>query len=274
LFNSQAINWEIIEPDLPKIPGIVLHDTFFDDEFASSHVNEYEAIVQSHCFEHMYDPIGLLGNCNKILQPGGKMIFSVPNMREMLRRKYTNCLNFKHTFFLPKALIDYLPEISSFDISEKVFYRNDHSIFYSCTKQGTPQPRGSAVEGITMIGREQYRHSRRLFDDYIGYHQRLIRRINRRLDCLAEEASVYLFGAHVFSQFLIFNGLNISKVKYVLDNSPIKIGKRLYGTSLYVKDPVEITLDEKPVVILKAGPYDDEIRTDILNNKNPRTSFI
>ena len=118
-----------------KIPGVLVHDSFFDEKFANSHVNEYEAVVHSHCFEHMYNPLKFLDNCKKILKSDGKMIFSVPNMHEMLKRKYTNCINFEHTFFLPEGLIDYLLEISMFKIIEKEYFRDDHSIFYICAKQ-------------------------------------------------------------------------------------------------------------------------------------------
>ena len=76
------------------------------------------------------------------------------------------------------------------------------------------------------------------------------------------------------SQFLIFNGLMTSKINCILDNSPLKIGKRLYGTSLRVKNPRSIACDKNPVVILKAGPYNDEIKADILENINPNTRFI
>ena len=270
----QEIKWEIIEPNSSRIPGILIHDSFFDDRFANIHANEYEAIVHSHCFEHMYDPLRFLGNCRKALRSNGKMIFSVPNMHEMLKRKYTNCINFEHTFFLPEQLVDYLLEVSKFKILDKQYYKSDHSIFYTCAKQSLPNGAERPTTETSTFNAELYHLSKRLFNGYIAYHQNLIEALNRHLTSIPEDTPVYLFGAHVFSQFLIFNGLSTSKIICILDNSPLKVGKRLYGTSLHVDNPNRIAGDKNPVVILKAGSYNDEIKSDILKNINMNTHFL
>ena len=64
------------------------------------------------------------------------------------------------------------------------------------------------------------------------------------------------------------------KIINILDNSPIKTGKRLYGTELYVQSPTILSSYENPVVILKAGLYNEEIKEDILKNINSKTIFI
>lgn len=63
----------------------------------------------------------------------------------------------------------------------------------------------------------------------------------------------------MFSQYLLAFGLEQSKIHGILDNSNLKIGKRLYGTNLTVFHP-NIIKDEKEVaVILKVGSYRNEI---------------
>ena len=52
-----------------------------------------------------------------------------------------------------------------------------------------------------------------------------------------------------------------------------KHGKRLYGTNLVVQSPKVLKGMDNPVVILKAGVYNQEISDDILNNINPNTIF-
>ena len=49
----------------------------------------------------------------------------------------------------------------------------------------------------------------------------------------------------------------------VLDNSPLKIGKRMYGTNLHVKDPIEIK-NRDCAVILKVAAYREEIMTQLI----------
>ena len=77
------------------------------------------------------------------------------------------------------------------------------------------------------------------------------------------DGEVYLFGAHLFSQYLIAFGLNQEKIIGILDNSELKIGKRLYGTNLKVFHPNEIKEKEKVAVILKVATYRDEILEQI-----------
>ena len=100
----------------------------------------------------------------------------------------------------------------------------------------------------------------------------MVERFNSQI--AAASGPVYLFGAHVFTQYLIAFGLDTTKVLAVLDNDPSKRDKRLYGTGLIVVAPTELSRHKNPFVVLKAGIYDEEVRDDILQNYNPNTSFI
>jgi len=48
----------------------------------------------------------------------------------------------------------------------------------------------------------------------------------------------------------------------------------LYGTDLIVESPKILKDDMNPLVILKAGVYNNEIKNDILNNINKNTVII
>ena len=74
-------------------------------------------------------------------------------------------------------------------------------------------------------------------------------------------------GAHVFTQWLVTLGLDTSAIKGVLDNNVGKQGRRLYGTSLLVQTPhTALRAEERGVVIiLRAGPYQAEVRKGILD---------
>jgi hypothetical protein len=91
---------------------------------------------------------------------------------------------------------------------------------------------------------------------------------------LQDGRKVYLFGAHIFSQSLIGFGLDISRIECILDNDSNKHSKRLYGTDLKVASPKILANSNDPVVILKAGVYNNEIKQDILENINPRVVFL
>ena len=45
--------------------------------------------------------------------------YLLPNMKEMLARKYNNCINFEHTVFLTEPYIDYLLALNGFRIVQR-----------------------------------------------------------------------------------------------------------------------------------------------------------
>jgi hypothetical protein len=99
----------------------------------------------------------------------------------------------------------------------------------------------------------------------------MIKELNDQIEKSAKP--VYLFGAHIFSQTLIQFGLKTDKIVSILDNSPMKQGKRLYGTRFTIESP-KILKDKGPVnLILKAGGYNAEIKKDILENINTQVEF-
>ena len=83
-----------------------------------------------------------------------------------------------------------------------------------------------------------------------------------------------MFGAHIFSQMLIFNGLNITKIRGVLDNDKKKQNKYLYGTNLKVFNPQILKKKNKPIIILRAAQYNYEIKNHIIKFVNKNSKFI
>ena len=255
--------WTIVEPNptVKSHPHIRIIKGLITDDFSSD--NQFDAIVHSHVLEHVYEPNDFIALMARIQRIGGKHIFSVPNLSVMLERKYTNCINFEHTVFLTEPFIDYLLRRHGFDIIEKRYFLDDHSIFYATYYDKTPCQRPIPQE---------YEHNRKCYEDYILYHEQMIQELNMRISI--HEGDIYVFGAHVFTQYLIAFGLDTTRIVGILDNDPVKQGKRLYGTNLDVKSPRVLTYATNPAVILRAGVYNNEIKDDIINNINPNVSFL
>lgn len=117
-----------------------------------------------------------------------------------------------------------------------------------------------------------YKNNKKLYDDYIKYHEDLIKELNQKM--LEADGPIYLFGAHVFAQYLIAFGLNAGLVTSILDNDKNKHGKRLSGTNLIVSSPEVLRNIDSPMVILKAGVYNEEIKSQILRDINNGAVFI
>ncbi len=260
---SQNIPWTILEPNPTPIEGSHAKFVrgFFDEKFTYS--EPFDAVIHSHLFEHMYEPETFMSHLSGFIGNGKHLIFSIPRMEIMLERKYTNCINFEHTIFLTETYIDYLLAKYGFRLLKKEYFMDDHSIFYATIKDDSIKPI-KLPDGL-------YKKNKKLYQDYISYHNELISQLNKKMRVPSEK--IFLFGAHVFAQYLVSFGLDTSKISCLLDNDPNKQGKRLYGTSLFVESPKRLKDVEAPIVILKAGVYNNEIKKDILENINETTIF-
>jgi len=258
------IPWTILEPNPSPVEGCdaCFIKGFFDDKF--SYDEACDTVVHSHVFEHIYEPDQFMHHLAGFMAEGKNLVFSLPNLQAMLERKYTNCINFEHTVFLTESYVEYLLAKHGFKLLNKEYFMDDHSIFYSAVRDFSIKP--------IAIPQGLYEKNKQLYRDYVSYHEELINDLNRRMSDAVQP--VYLFGAHVFAQYLIASGLDTSRIVGLLDNDPNKQGKRLYGTSLTVQSPIVLREVKEPIVILKAGVYNQEIKDDILVNINPVVTFL
>jgi 2-polyprenyl-3-methyl-5-hydroxy-6-metoxy-1,4-benzoquinol methylase len=254
------IPWTIIDPIPNNTPQqhLTYINRFFDQSYNCEHLI-FDTIVHSHVFEHIYEPDKFLEHINYVMNEGNKLIFSVPNLAEQLKRNYTNVLNFEHTIFLTEPYIEFLLIKYGFKILKKTYFKQDHSIWYACVK---------TLNISNEAGQYNlFETNRKLFFNHIEYIKNLINKLNIVLN----EASnpVFIFGAHVFTQFLIANGLSEQHIQCILDNDIEKQGKRLYGTNLMVSPPTVLSKEKEPIVIIHAGSYSNEICVQVkkINNK-------
>ena len=262
---SKKFDWTIVEPNPSPAPGVKAKfiKSFFDENFQSN--NNYDTIIHSHVFEHIYYPDKFLSNISKFLKDGQKLIFSIPNMEEMLKRKYTNCLNFEHTYFITEPYVDYLLSKNGFRLIEKQYFKKDHSIFFAYVKDDHVEQ--------TLLPKQMFTHNKKIFLEYIKHYEDQIKKLNKKIKLISKKNKLFLFGAHIFSQFLIKRGLETKNIVCLLDNDQNKHNKRLYGTNLNVHSPKILESVMYPIIILKAGVYNEEIKKDILSNINSKAIF-
>lgn len=256
--------WTIIDPsiNLSKSEKIKKIKGFFDENFISN--DSYDTIVHSHLIEHIYDINAFLKSNSDLLKDKSKIIFSVPNLKKMLKNSFTNALNFEHTYYISEDFLDFLLAKNKFKVIEKYKYSKNNSIFY-CAQKTNKFLKHKLKDDLYNINKKSFLQA-------VNKNIKEITKINNKIKDIYSD--IYLFGAHIFSQNLINTGLQIDKIKFVLDNDPRKQGKRLYGTNLIVKSPLILEKEKNPVVILKAGVYNSEIKEQILTNINSKTIFL
>ena len=257
-------HWTALEPnhdyDEIVMDNFVHIREWFDENYVIG--EHYDAILHSHVFEHTYEPVEFLKTIHNQISDDTLHIFSIPNLYHYIENKFTNALNFEHTTFLTEEIIDSLMSQVGFNIVKKHYHKELPCIFYACSKT---QP--SEMYYSNTI----YEKNRKVFLDFVNYYRDEVDELNRKIDSF--DGEIYLFGAHIFSQFLIFNGLNTDRIKLILDNSDMKQGNRLYGTEFMVESPKILKDKDDVAVILKTASYNKEIKEDILTNINDKVTF-
>lgn len=262
--NFGDVPWTILEPNPSPADGCRAEfiKGFFDERFKFD--KEFDVLVHSHVFEHLYEPAGFMRAVKEFLPLGQKMLFSVPDLSEWLKRKYTNCINFEHTVYLTEPYVEYLMAEYGFRILEKQKVMDGHSIFYAVV-------RDDSVARYELSG-NLYAENSKVYREFVGYYEALAAELNEKLK--GWDGEIYLFGAHVFSQYLIAFGLDVSNVVSLLDNDSRKQGKRLYGTELNVASPEVLRGKKNVAVILKAGIYNEEIKQGISSEINDAVVYF
>jgi hypothetical protein len=250
---SRGWDYTIVEPNYTGLKRkFKVVEGFIEDNLGL--IPSADAVVHSHVLEHLYSPVATLKSISSAMRVGSRMMVSFPNLEMLLRVGGSNALNFEHTFFLGRSeLIEVFGSVGLELESTQDF--QSHSFFFCFVKSR----RGSAAIDVSKFGEG----AERLFIDSWSKIATVANRFNETIQS-DSRLTGFLFGAHVFSQGLISQGVNEKYCRAVLDNSPSKLGKRLYGTKLYVEAPKIISQVERPAVALMASHYQEEIKSQLI----------
>jgi hypothetical protein len=257
----KSIDWTVCDINTSMMEGRTDITTISGDvnDIDSSIFSGCDVVVSSHFLEHLYNPGEFIRSVSENTREGMIHIFSIPNFRNWLSAGHSNCIFFEHTLYLDEHFIKILLEANGFVLTD-LHYFNDHSIFFSCKNV-------KKYTNVKIVSR--YEEMKMLYSSYLHKLNTFIADINASVD---SNDDVFIFGAHIFSQVLLVKGLSETiKVNGILDNSPIKIRKRLYGFDYEVYHPSIIKNYKNPVVVLWTGAYQKEIKNDLCSiNSNVR----
>ena len=101
------LKWVVLEPNPHPVNvcNAKFIKGFFDDNFIFK--GKFDILIHSHVFEHIYNPNAFMKRLSSFIDECKNLIFSLPNIKEMLKRNYNNCINFEHTIFLNEEYIEY-----------------------------------------------------------------------------------------------------------------------------------------------------------------------
>lgn len=243
--------WCIIEPN-PENNIILPNKVKIIKKFLTNDLtinSKYDVLIHSHFLEHVVNLHDFMKQSDKLLIDGGYLCFSIPNFDYLIQKNTcpSNILHFEHTFYLNKNIIQFILNSYGYKFVECKKFKN-HSIFFKFIKTNKIKKNKVKIKSIKNKIIKNYNKS-----------LVKIKKINKIIN---KYNKIYIFGAHVNTQFYIYNGLNT--ITGILDNSPHKENKFLYGTNYKVKNP-NILKNKKNIAVIcsHTGPYYKEIKNQL-----------
>jgi hypothetical protein len=247
--------YEIVDPTYSGLTERrTIHKCFFE-HLESSQLTA-DTLVMSHVFEHFYDPLSIL---DRIYESKIQHIYlNFPDLESCIKKDNYHVLNPEHIYYVENQFIEKLFNRYGFQLL-RTYYHLDHSVFFEFV-------RINEFKDLTLPLSNLYSEQ-----DVPLFFNRILARvkdIHRSLE--NTNKSVYIWPCSMHTVFLTAFGLDISLFKGVLDNSPHKIGKYLYGSKLPCLSFMEtIQSDEPKIIVLNGGCYNQEIA-----DKYPSVEFI
>lgn len=244
--------YTIVEPDSNMVnQNIKIIEGYIEDHYIE--LEGKDCVIHSHVLEHIYQPVEFINQISDHISLGTDMYISFPNMEGLIESGGLNSLNFEHTYLLDPSQAEIIFVNAGFEVLDKRKYVM-HSYFYHLKKKSNRCNKYTEVNNIST----QSRNFIRMVESLVEF----VSETNKIIE--THSGPIFLFGAHVFSQSLIFFGLKTGKIVGILDNAKEKQNKRLYGTSLKVFDPSVISGLNNVMVVLNASHYQTEIRDQLI----------
>jgi hypothetical protein len=249
LDNNLVDKYYIIEPNYfgnKRENKIILHD-FFENVNFKKYSNANTLII-SHVFEHFYEPIKIV----EIIQSNSniKNFFLIwPDLEYYKENSVYHVLNTEHTYYVDNQFIINLLNNFSFKLIEKYKYKG-HSVIFIFQRDDDLKKINlfNSNNNIDLYYNKLF-ESRNLIENFIKENL---------------EKKICMWPASVHTQFLLMF-LNNLKIDYILDNSPNKINKFLYGYNIKCLDFKKYINDKDYAIILNGGVFNSEVKKNILN---------
>lgn len=258
------IDYHVIDPSYTGLRDTVnVIDKFVENVDLS--VININTIIMSSVFEHIYNPIKLLEQLAK--STNIKYIYiNHPNFDYDVKNNVQSILNSEHTFFIEHHFLISAFSQYGFQLNRRKTFEN-HSVFFEFVRtydniaQIAPIINMTAVEDIKMF-----------YDRNIYTSGKLNTHIKN-----SDYKQVYVWPASSHSIPLFVCGLDHTRITGLLDNSPNKIGKYMYGYNLRCDSFSEVVdRDEHGtcIIISGAGSYCKEISINAKNIKVINTNIL
>jgi hypothetical protein len=245
--------WTILEPNAlrsAELPSDVDVVQGFLDEDVLKRLGA-GTVVMCHMLEHVMDLRATIRALSNSLPEDGIIVLAWPELETWTRAGTAGALNFEHGIYVTAPrLVALFSEFGWRKTAKQRFAEND--TVFMAFRRGRARTAAQARTVSSAPAVTAY---------YSGF-----RTSAQKIMSILEKHSgdAFLMPASVYAQTLIASGVREDRFTALLDNAPIKQGRRLYGTTLRVAAPAaRLAEAETPLVVLNGGAHATEIASQL-----------
>lgn len=252
-----------------KLKDITIINDFFDDNLSNKIKEKYgtaKLIICCNCYAHLADIDGVTKGIKNLMDKDSIFIFENAYLLETIKNLYFDQIYLEHLDYhsvTPLVNYFYKNEMELFDISENNIQGGTIRGFVRLNKNT------GLSENIQKYVNKEFECGLFNLRTYSIFFEKLqIIRINLRnilIDKINRKKTISCYGCPAkFVLFSKFFNLDNNIIKYVVDESPLKIGKFSPGQKIPIVSKQHFIDNPTDVCIISAWNFENEIKE---NNK-------
>jgi hypothetical protein len=231
---------------------IIINDFYENVDDTKLNAN---TIIISHVFEHFYEPKKILEKIknNKNIE---HFFLVFPDLEYYVNNEILHVLNTEHTYYIDNDFLIKYINLFNFKIIEKVNH-NGHSVLFHFKREKETIDTKNFNFKNTNYSLETFYN--KIFNKIAFFNKIIEEEPNK---------NIFMWPASIHTLYLFIFGLNHNKIKGFVDNSSLKIGKKMYGTNKYVYSFEEYVKnkDKKSILFVNGGVFNSEIHDMLIKN--------
>ncbi len=263
ILDNIKTEYHIIEPSFigKKQQDINIIPYFFESVDLNS-INS-NTIIMSDVFEHFYNPIDILNKIKK--SENIKYIYlNHPDFDYSIKHNILINLNCEHTFLIEHQFLFTFFENFGFKLNKRYDFEN-FSLFLEFERV-----QNDNIVKNPLLNYNLYNDTKLFFSQV----DTIISNINNFIDKNPNK-KYFIWPMSIHSITLLTNGLNYEKLEGILDNSPNKIGKYLYGYELLCSSFNELlNSNREDYFIIISGAGKNYVKELNIQNQESKIRFL
>ena len=285
LENFQRLGFRVagVEPSIglsnySNSRGIKTYNSFLNMETVraiSANLGMVDLITANNVFAHNDDLRGMAECINALLKPGGKFVFEVSSILHTIKGSVFDYIYHEHLSY--HSLISLIPFLKEFELN--IFH-----VEIIHTKGGSYRvyaEKGRPKRGLTRDLDEALRLEYREGLENTFFYTSMMNRVRTQKEKLLsflkdtnKNSSLVGFGASATTTTLAYEFELVDKIKYLVDDNPIRHNCLLPGTDIKVYSPEHMENEPNSAVILLAWRFSDLILPKLKGQNNTSKVII